>query len=157
MLCRVILGNMETVCRGSQQFHPGSKEYDSGVDDPSAPRRYTIWSAFMNSHILPSYIISFRVLLGKFQFRTSTFFLLYFESKFYVLTFLLGPCIFNWLGPQSTHPILLKPTSPWMRFGILLTELARVLPPHKMTQISKHHSDFCVSTTYNFKAGNSFT
>lgn len=60
MLCRVILGNMETVHAGSQQFHPCSKEYDSGVDDVSAPRRYIIWSAYMNSHILPSYIISFR-------------------------------------------------------------------------------------------------
>uniref|UniRef100_A0A5B7AV60 Putative inactive poly(ADP-ribose) polymerase SRO2 n=1 Tax=Davidia involucrata TaxID=16924 RepID=A0A5B7AV60_DAVIN len=60
LLCRVILGNMEVVCAGSEQFQPSSTEFDSGVDNLSAPRRYIIWSAYMNSHIFPNYIISFR-------------------------------------------------------------------------------------------------
>uniref|UniRef100_A0A5B7AX47 Putative inactive poly(ADP-ribose) polymerase SRO2 n=1 Tax=Davidia involucrata TaxID=16924 RepID=A0A5B7AX47_DAVIN len=60
LLCRVILGNMEVVCAGSEQSQPSSKEFDSGVDDLSAPKRYIIWSPYMNSHILPNYIISFR-------------------------------------------------------------------------------------------------
>lgn len=110
MLCRVILGNMETVHAGSQQFHPCSKEYDSGVDDVSAPRRYIIWSAYMNSHILPSYIISFRAPLKGV--------------------------------PRRIQANLVKPTSPWMKFHTLLSVLSKVLPPHKMTQISKYHCDF---------------
>ncbi|XP_022726872.1 probable inactive poly [ADP-ribose] polymerase SRO2 isoform X2 [Durio zibethinus] len=58
LLCRVILGKQEVVT-DSNQFHPSSPEFDSGVDDLSAPRKYIVWSAYMNSHILPCYIISF--------------------------------------------------------------------------------------------------
>lgn len=60
LLCRVILGNMEVVCPGSKQYHPSSQQFDSGVDNLVAPRRYTVWSAYMNSHIFPSFIISFK-------------------------------------------------------------------------------------------------
>ena len=58
LLCRVILGKQEVVT-DSNQFHPSSLEFDSGVDDLSAPRKHIVWSAYMNSHILPCYIISF--------------------------------------------------------------------------------------------------
>ncbi|XWS63662.1 hypothetical protein CRYUN_Cryun06bG0120400 [Craigia yunnanensis] len=58
LLCRVILGKQEVVT-DSNQFLPSSPEFDSGVDDLSAPRKYIVWSAYMNSHILPCYIISF--------------------------------------------------------------------------------------------------
>ncbi|XWS22602.1 hypothetical protein CRYUN_Cryun29cG0050200 [Craigia yunnanensis] len=59
LLCRVILEKQEVVTADSNQFHPSSPEFDSGVDDLSAPRKYIVWSAYMNSHILPCYIISF--------------------------------------------------------------------------------------------------
>uniref|UniRef100_A0A822YPT1 Poly [ADP-ribose] polymerase n=1 Tax=Nelumbo nucifera TaxID=4432 RepID=A0A822YPT1_NELNU len=59
LLCRVILGNMEEVRSGSEQFHPSSEEFDSGVDNLLAPRKYIIWSTHMNTHILPEYVISF--------------------------------------------------------------------------------------------------
>ncbi|XWS69006.1 hypothetical protein CRYUN_Cryun04dG0142500 [Craigia yunnanensis] len=58
LLCCVILGKQEVVT-DSNQFYPSSPEFDSGVDDLSAPRKYIVWSAYMNSHILPCYIISF--------------------------------------------------------------------------------------------------
>lgn len=51
---------MEQICEGSKQFHPSSEEFDSGVDDLAEPRRYIVWSSYMNSHILPSFIISFK-------------------------------------------------------------------------------------------------
>ncbi|XWS34795.1 hypothetical protein CRYUN_Cryun21dG0068100 [Craigia yunnanensis] len=60
LLCRVILGKQEVVTADSNQFHPSSPEFDSGIDDLSAPRKYFVWSAYMNSHILPCYIISFK-------------------------------------------------------------------------------------------------
>ncbi|XP_027347926.1 probable inactive poly [ADP-ribose] polymerase SRO2 [Abrus precatorius] len=53
LLCKVILGNVEAVPAGSKQSQPSSKQYDTGVDDISAPRRHIIWTAFMNSHIYP--------------------------------------------------------------------------------------------------------
>ncbi|XP_077244114.1 putative inactive poly [ADP-ribose] polymerase SRO2 [Tasmannia lanceolata] len=61
LLCRVILGNTEEVCPGSKQFHPSSEEFDSGVDNQLAPKRYIVWSTHMNTHILVDYIISFRI------------------------------------------------------------------------------------------------
>ncbi|GMI87776.1 similar to RCD one 2 [Hibiscus trionum] len=61
LLCRVILGKAEVVTAGdcNGRFHPSSPEFDSGVDNLSDPRRYIIWSTYMNSHILPGFIISF--------------------------------------------------------------------------------------------------
>ncbi|KAL4621195.1 hypothetical protein ACB092_06G211200 [Castanea dentata] len=61
LLCRVIMGNMEVICPGSNQFHPSSQNFDSGVDNLLAPRRYIVWSANMNSHIFPTFVISFKV------------------------------------------------------------------------------------------------
>lgn len=51
---------MEEVCPDNGQFHPSSEDFDSGVDNLLAPRRYIIWSSHMNTHILPEYVISFR-------------------------------------------------------------------------------------------------
>ncbi|XP_047963461.1 probable inactive poly [ADP-ribose] polymerase SRO2 [Salvia hispanica] len=59
LLCRVILGNTEKIATGSRQFQPSSADFDSGVDNPFSPLQYTIWSAYMNSHIFPLFIISF--------------------------------------------------------------------------------------------------
>ncbi|KAK0574246.1 hypothetical protein LWI29_020351 [Acer saccharum] len=59
-LCRVILGNVETVAAGSNQFHPSAKVYDSGVDNLAAPSRYIVWSCSMNSHIYFTDIVSFK-------------------------------------------------------------------------------------------------
>lgn len=60
LLCRVVLGNMEEIPFGSQQTHPSAKVYDSGVDNILSPKKYIVWSANMNTHILPEYVISFR-------------------------------------------------------------------------------------------------
>ncbi|KAK3041805.1 hypothetical protein RJ639_000321 [Escallonia herrerae] len=60
LLCRVILGKSEAICAGSDKFQPSSKEFDSGVDNLFSPRKYIIWSAYMNSHIFPNYVISFK-------------------------------------------------------------------------------------------------
>lgn len=61
VLCCVIMGNIEQVVRGTKQFHPNSEAYDSGVDDLSDPKRYIVWSTHMNTHILPEYIVSFKL------------------------------------------------------------------------------------------------
>lgn len=60
LLCRVILGKVEAVPAGSKQSQPSCEQYDTGVDDISAPRKHIIWIAFMNSHIHPDYILSFK-------------------------------------------------------------------------------------------------
>lgn len=60
LLCRVILGNMELVSPGSEQCHPSSEEFDSGVDNLLLPTKYIIWSTHMNTHILPEFVVSIR-------------------------------------------------------------------------------------------------
>ncbi|KAI3869755.1 hypothetical protein MKW98_030936 [Papaver atlanticum] len=60
LLCRVIMGNMELVQPGSEQFHPSSENFDSGVDDLQDPKHYIIWNVNMNTHIFPEYVIRFK-------------------------------------------------------------------------------------------------
>ncbi|KAI3914845.1 hypothetical protein MKX01_018014 [Papaver californicum] len=60
LLCRVIMGNMELVQPGSEQFHPSSENFDSGVDDLQDPKHYIIWNVNMNTHIFPEFVISFK-------------------------------------------------------------------------------------------------
>lgn len=60
LLCQVLLGNLELVHPGSQQSHPSSSEFDSGVDDLVHPNKYIVWPTLMNTHILPQFVITFR-------------------------------------------------------------------------------------------------
>ena len=61
LLCRVILGKTEVVPRGSYQCRSSSQEFDSGVDDLSNPKEYVIWCNQINTHVLPEYVLSFRL------------------------------------------------------------------------------------------------
>lgn len=61
VLCRVVLGRMELVHPNSGQSHPSSEEFDSGVDNLLSPRKYIVWSAYMNNQIFPEYVVSFRL------------------------------------------------------------------------------------------------
>ncbi|KAJ6914880.1 inactive poly [Populus alba x Populus x berolinensis] len=61
LLCNVLMGKMEVIPAGSKQMYPSSEEFDTGVDNLEAPRRLVVWSAFMNSHIFPIHIVSFKV------------------------------------------------------------------------------------------------
>ncbi|XP_042514511.1 inactive poly [ADP-ribose] polymerase RCD1 isoform X2 [Macadamia integrifolia] len=61
VLCRVIMGNMELVHPGSEQFHPSSENFDSGVDDLQDPKHYIVWKMNMNTHIYPEYVVSFKM------------------------------------------------------------------------------------------------
>lgn len=59
ILCQVMLGEMERIEAGSEQFKPSSGDYDSGVDDLQNPRFYVVWSENINQTILPEFIVSF--------------------------------------------------------------------------------------------------
>ncbi|XP_073123345.1 inactive poly [ADP-ribose] polymerase RCD1-like [Henckelia pumila] len=60
ILCKVILGKCEKIDAGSRQSHPSSVEYDTGVDDLTSPKWYTVWYANMNTHIVPECVVSYR-------------------------------------------------------------------------------------------------
>lgn len=61
VLCRVIMGNMEVVHPGSNQFHPSSEDFDTGVDRLENPNDYVVWNMNMNSHVYPEYAVSFKM------------------------------------------------------------------------------------------------
>lgn len=61
VLCKVIVGACELVKPGSEQFHPSSEQFDTGVDDLLSPKRLIVWSTHMNTHILPVYVVSFKL------------------------------------------------------------------------------------------------
>ncbi|CAM6025272.1 unnamed protein product [Sphagnum balticum] len=63
LLCQVILGAAELVLQGSDQFCPSSEHFDTGADDLSAPKRLIVWSTHMNTHILPLYVVRFKLSL----------------------------------------------------------------------------------------------
>ncbi|MED6220389.1 hypothetical protein PIB30_044329 [Stylosanthes scabra] len=62
LLCRVILGQSELVdLSNNKQCNPSSQDFDSGTDDFFHPKNYIIWSTRVNTHVLPAYLISFKV------------------------------------------------------------------------------------------------
>ncbi|GFP92346.1 probable inactive poly [ADP-ribose] polymerase sro5 [Phtheirospermum japonicum] len=60
LICRVILGRVEVVDPFSGQNNPSSDSFHSGVDKLMHPKKYIIWAANMNTHILPEFLVSFR-------------------------------------------------------------------------------------------------
>ncbi|XP_057972908.1 probable inactive poly [ADP-ribose] polymerase SRO3 isoform X2 [Malania oleifera] len=70
VLCRVVLGNVEKVDVGSKQTYPSNVNFDTGVDDVNNPKWYVVWSANMNSYILPLCVVSyksFNQMAGRFR------------------------------------------------------------------------------------------
>lgn len=65
LLCRVIMGKLEAVPAGSDQRRPSSEEYDSGVDSFSSPNEFIVWSNKINTHVLPEYVLSFKLASDK--------------------------------------------------------------------------------------------
>ncbi|KAF2294835.1 hypothetical protein GH714_021272 [Hevea brasiliensis] len=61
VFCRVIMGKMELLQPGSQQWHPSSENFDSGVDDLQNPSQYIVWNMNMNTHIYPEFVVSFKI------------------------------------------------------------------------------------------------
>ncbi|CAN4092252.1 unnamed protein product [Withania somnifera] len=60
ILCQVIIGKLEKVELGPQQFFPSCADFDTGVDDLSNPKMYVVWCGNMNTHILPVCIVSYK-------------------------------------------------------------------------------------------------
>ncbi|XAR48066.1 NAD(+) ADP-ribosyltransferase [Bertholletia excelsa] len=112
LLCRVILGNMEVISPRSTQFQPSSEDFDSGVDNLLSPRKYIIWSAYMNSHIFANYIVSFKAPTLPLR------------------------C------PRRIQTHLVKPRSSFMEFPRLLSLLSSFLPRSTMILIEKYYTDY---------------
>ncbi|XP_050381719.1 probable inactive poly [ADP-ribose] polymerase SRO3 [Argentina anserina] len=60
LYCRVIGGRMEQIPSGSNQVLPSSDEFDIGVDSLVHLRKYYVWSPYMNTHVCPAIVVSFK-------------------------------------------------------------------------------------------------
>ncbi|KAM7269055.1 hypothetical protein ACFE04_024552 [Oxalis oulophora] len=124
LLCRVILGNSEIVLPGSNQYYPSSDKFDSGVDSLTDPSRYIIWTPFVNSHVFPHYVVSFKASSFMAPSRNPQTF-----------SFKQGPC-------RTTAPVMRLPASPWISFPDLLAKISKYLNPTKIALVSKHYGEF---------------
>ncbi|KAH7373259.1 hypothetical protein KP509_17G047000 [Ceratopteris richardii] len=60
LLCKVIMGGTDEIQLEGQQFSPSSEDYDTCVDITERPSQFT-WTAHMNTHILPQFIVKFKL------------------------------------------------------------------------------------------------
>ncbi|KAI3469187.1 hypothetical protein Pfo_025850 [Paulownia fortunei] len=128
VFCCVIMGNMEVVPCGSNQLHPSSEDFDSGVDHLENPKHYVVWNMNMNSHIYPECVVSFKLtsdvegpVFGQ-------------GSRVSIPGFSL--CC---RGPQAQKRI---PESPWMPFPILLSAISNEVPSQNMDLVKTNYELF---------------
>jgi len=60
-LCQIILGTPEQIAQGARQYAPSTEGFDNGIDDNENPKCYIIWTANMSTHIIPRYLVTFKV------------------------------------------------------------------------------------------------
>ncbi|KAI3470168.1 hypothetical protein Pfo_026831 [Paulownia fortunei] len=135
VLCRVIMGNMELVPCGSNQFHPCSEDFDSGVDRLQNPNLYIVWNMNMNSHIYSECVVSFKMtsdveepVFGK-------------ESKVDIPR--VSTC---YEGPQTQvlgETVQARaPKSPWMSFPMLIAAISNKVTSQCMDLVNSNYSLF---------------
>ncbi|KAI5054641.1 hypothetical protein GOP47_0029786 [Adiantum capillus-veneris] len=163
LLCKVILGKMEEVCAGSKQFCPSSEDHDTGVDDVASPSRYIVWSTHMNTHILPLFVVSFKMapsLPDLMMFRNGR----EDECRLGCLCSQLSSSVLergDVQGGKKAYDVdeasnnqsmnnelgigLQKsPQSPWISFSDLFLQMAENLSPISLMALQQLHAEFQV-------------
>ncbi|KAJ3681663.1 hypothetical protein LUZ60_014236 [Juncus effusus] len=135
VLCRVIMGNVESIPRGSQQSRPSDSSFDSGIDDPTNPKHYVIWDMHAGSRIFPEFAVAVKLpSLAKESLvvRDS-------ESDMSVITSSSNPCSLvqenNNVGPKA-------PSSPWMPFSMLFASISTKVSPQQMDLVNVEYEHF---------------
>ncbi|KAG8374579.1 hypothetical protein BUALT_Bualt10G0010100 [Buddleja alternifolia] len=127
VLCRVIMGNTELVRCGSNQFHPSSEDFDTGVDNLQNPKHYVVWNMYMSSHIYPECGVSFKMTSEGAMFGK--------ESRVETLGFNA-----SYEGPQAQRRIV--PKSPWMPFPMLFAAISDKIPAQNMNLVNNNYELF---------------
>ncbi|GFZ16594.1 similar to RCD one 1 [Actinidia rufa] len=146
VFCRVIMGSMELVHAGSEQSHPSSESFDSGVDDLQNPQNYIVWNVNKNTHIYPEYAVSFKTSSDLQGCRIGN------QSKLDISRDLNSSP--NHLGincPQIPAATLgssttKTPKSPWMPFRMLFAAVANKVPPEVMKLVETNYKLFMGKT-----------
>ncbi|XVF11101.1 hypothetical protein REPUB_Repub07fG0240300 [Reevesia pubescens] len=162
ILCRVIMGKMECLCRGSQQCLPSSENVDSGVDDLQHPKFYVIWNMNINTHIYPEFVVSFKLssnakghLIGSetnHAVSGVTASSQRLQGHLLVMSSAGELGSFNHQtsdsgGSQENDPSLgsntsKTPKSPWMPFPMLFAAISNKIPPINMDRVTNHYELF---------------
>ncbi|XP_057478596.1 inactive poly [ADP-ribose] polymerase RCD1-like isoform X3 [Actinidia eriantha] len=146
VFCRVIMGSMELVHAGSEQSHPSSESFDSGVDDLQNPQNYIVWNVNKDTHIYPEYAVSFKTSSDLQGCRIGN------QSKLDISRDLNSSP--NHLGincPQIPAATLgssttKTPKSPWMPFRMLFAAVANKVPPEVMKLVETNYKLFMGKT-----------
>lgn len=148
IFCRVIMGNMEAVCSGSNQFHPINEDCDSGVDNLQNPKCFVVWNMNMGSHIYPEYVVHFKissVVEGPALGNTS------WVDESGVTSLGERPqAKMIQINSESAHGehVTLRsnstrvPKSPWMPFPLLFAAISNSLPSQDMDLVNNNYELF---------------
>ncbi|XP_021297850.1 inactive poly [ADP-ribose] polymerase RCD1-like isoform X2 [Herrania umbratica] len=149
VLCRVIMGKMELLCRESTQCLPSSEDVDSGVDDLQHPKYYIIWNMNINTHIHPEFVVSFKLSSIAKGITAS---LQGLQGRFPVVSSAgeLGSITHQTSdsgGSQENDTSLgsntsKTPKSPWMPFPMLFAAISTKIRRVDMDQVTNHYELF---------------
>ncbi|XP_055829855.1 inactive poly [ADP-ribose] polymerase RCD1-like isoform X1 [Solanum dulcamara] len=152
---RVILGNVEPLHCGSEQWHPSDEKYDSGVDDLENPTHYVVWNMNLNTHIYPECVLSFRIPpVAKGPHFGN-------DSRIHgsgVSTCCRGPVdqvptnTFQKDSGSHYHQVSMgklalekaarTPKSPWLPFSLLIDAISNVVTAKKMNDVTSNFELF---------------
>ncbi|XP_077241013.1 inactive poly [ADP-ribose] polymerase RCD1-like isoform X2 [Tasmannia lanceolata] len=145
VLCRIIMGSMEQIQPGSEQFHPTCDDFDSGVDDLQNPNHYIIWNTHMNTHIHPEFIVSFKLPLSIREYlaglKNTQCEVDGIMAKYKQATLTVHPV------RDSQHDTLASggvkmPTSAWMPFPMLFAAIQNNISPLAKDILDLHYNAF---------------
>uniref|UniRef100_A0A7N0UYD6 Inactive poly [ADP-ribose] polymerase RCD1-like n=1 Tax=Kalanchoe fedtschenkoi TaxID=63787 RepID=A0A7N0UYD6_KALFE len=155
LLCRVILGNIEPVHFGLDQFCPSSDQFDTGVDNILEPRTYVVWEVNALTHIYPEYVVSFKLPsipeVGAFgaQVRKSEVSGVITSPVCPQLQFVSSNASGLDYHPdnhfQNEHQRCTPtrtPKSPWMPFPLLFESISKKVSPKTMNVVYYHYNQF---------------
>ncbi|XP_039825285.1 inactive poly [ADP-ribose] polymerase RCD1-like isoform X2 [Panicum virgatum] len=151
MLCRVIMGNVEVVLPGSNQFQPSNESFDSGVDDLQNPKYYIIWDANVHKRVYAEYAVIVKVppmineyLVSKDSVSNISEIIssgspdnLTKGDRFQTLVSSAvgqeAPKL--WRAPRA-------PSSPWMPFSMLFAAISTKVPRSDMDLVIRYYEEF---------------
>lgn len=157
VFCRVILGNLELLHPGSRQFHPSSKDFDSGVDNLTKPTYYVVWRMNMNTHIYPESVVSFKAAPNpKVENRTNDVSGIIASRQGSPDQIQLEPSVVNavsdgqpsdvWRSHERAVSVgsnsMKTPKSPWMPFSMLFAAISNKVPSKDMEHIYMQYEQF---------------
>ncbi|KAE9607003.1 hypothetical protein Lal_00025954 [Lupinus albus] len=135
VFCRVIMGNMELLRHGTDQFRPSSSAYDNGVDDLKSPTHYVVWDMNMNTHIYPEYVVSFKVSSGAEAHFCGS----HSKSNASGINTSDQSSIVDAGKAASTRKV---PTSPFLPFPLLFAVIRKKVLPQDMELVKTHYEQF---------------